>query len=118
MRIVRVDKPWGHELIWARTNKYTAKILVVKAGEYLSLQYHKSKDEVMLLRKGKAVLLLREEEIEMSLEESYHIEPGVVHRVKALEDSEILEVSTPSDGSDVVRLQDEYGRADKVEAKQ
>jgi len=110
MKVVKTDKPWGYELLWATTDKYTAKILTVRKGECLSLQYHKAKDEVMFLNKGKAILQFGEREFEMLSDESYHIEPGTIHRVRALEDSEIFEISTPGEG-DVVRLQNKYGRA-------
>jgi mannose-6-phosphate isomerase len=111
----RVDKPWGHELIWALTDAYCGKLLHVKAGHSLSLQFHKVKDEAWLVQTGKARLelgavgdaVLKEEIIGPG--NAFHYAPGTVHRVTAIEDTDILEVSTP-DLDDVVRLEDAYGR--------
>ena len=111
----KVEKPWGYELIYAETEKYAGKIIFVRKGEQLSLQYHKVKDETMYLYSGVARLEIRDTNgnhqiIELSPGETYHIEPGCQHRVTALEDCQILEVSTP-ELDDVVRLEDRYGRA-------
>ena len=111
----RVDKPWGYELIWALTEGYCGKVLFVKAGESLSLQFHREKDESWLVQSGRAKLelghagesVLREEIIAAGA--AFHFTPGTVHRVTALEDTTILEVSTPQ-LDDVVRLEDAYGR--------
>jgi mannose-6-phosphate isomerase len=111
----KVDKPWGHELIWAETEHYVGKILFVKAGESLSLQFHREKDESWLVQGGRAKLelgkagnaVLHEEVIASGA--SFRFRPGTVHRVTALEDTTILEVSTPQ-LDDVVRLEDAYGR--------
>jgi mannose-6-phosphate isomerase-like protein (cupin superfamily) len=111
----RVDKPWGHELIWAETGDYVGKVLFVKAGESLSLQFHRVKDESWLVHDGRARLelgapgdaVLRTEVVGPGA--AFHYEPGTVHRVTALEDTTILEVSTPH-LDDVVRLEDAYGR--------
>jgi mannose-6-phosphate isomerase len=111
----KVEKPWGHELIWAETEHYVGKELFVKAGESLSLQFHREKDESWLVREGRAKLelgsagdaVLREEVIAAGA--SFRFRPGTVHRVTALEDTTILEVSTPQ-LDDVVRLEDAYGR--------
>lgn len=111
----RVDKPWGHELIWALTDSYCGKLLHVKAGQSLSLQFHKVKDEAWLVQTGKARLelgavgdaVLKEEIIGVG--DAFHYAPGTVHRVTAIEDTDILEVSTP-ELDDVVRLEDAYGR--------
>jgi mannose-6-phosphate isomerase-like protein (cupin superfamily) len=110
----KVEKPWGYELIYAETEKYAGKVIFVQKGHQLSLQYHKVKDETMYLYKGLAQLELRNTKgqsqvIELSPGNSYHIKPGCQHRVTALEDCEILEVSTP-ELDDVVRLEDRYGR--------
>ena len=110
----KVDKPWGYELIYAHTEKYAGKIIFVRKGEQLSLQYHKVKDETMYLYSGLAQLEIHDAKgqsqiIELSAGKSYHIEPGCQHRVIALEDCQILEVSTP-ELDDVVRLEDRYGR--------
>ena len=110
----RVDKPWGWELIWALTDRYCGKLLFVRAGEALSLQYHERKDESWLVREGRAALELGAvdgvlEEREIGPGDAFHFPPGTVHRVRALEDTLIVEVSTP-DLDDVVRLADDYGR--------
>ena len=112
----RVEKPWGWELIWAETGVYVGKILFVRAGESLSLQFHRQKDESWYVESGRAELelgdagqgLLNTEVITAGA--SFHFPPGTVHRVTALEDTTILEVSTPH-LEDVVRLEDSYGRA-------
>jgi mannose-6-phosphate isomerase len=117
----RVDKPWGHELIWALTDTYCGKLLHVKAGHSLSLQFHKVKDEAWYVQGGKARLelgavgdaVLKEEIIGPG--EAFHYTPGTVHRVTAIEDTDILEVSTPH-LDDVVRLEDSYGREGTSEA--
>lgn len=110
----KVEKPWGYELIYAETEKYAGKILFVAKGHQLSRQYHKNKDETMYLYRGAAELQLqtgdKEQVIQMSAGQSHRISPGCVHRLLAIEDCEILEVSTP-ELDDVVRLEDRYGRA-------
>lgn len=111
----RVEKPWGHELIWARTGRYVGKILYIRAGHKLSLQYHKSKDETVCLQKGRMQLLLEDaqgqlREHVLNPGDAHHIAPLRKHRMIALEDCEVLEVSTP-ELDDVVRLEDSYGRA-------
>jgi mannose-6-phosphate isomerase len=112
----RVDKPWGHELIWALTDVYCGKLLFVKAGHSLSLQLHREKDESWLVHSGRAKVELGEEgdatlaENVVEPGEAFHFTPGTVHRVTAIEDTTILEVSTPQ-LDDVVRLEDDYGRA-------
>ena len=108
-------KPWGHELIWARTDRYLGKILHVRAGEALSLQYHRVKDETIMVLSGRIQLIyFAEGEPPRSRDrgprEPVHNEPGTRHRQIANEDSDVLEVSTP-EGDDVVRLEDRYGRA-------
>ncbi len=111
----RVEKPWGWELIWADTDRYVGKILFVAAGRSLSLQYHERKDESWYVQSGRAKLELGSSgdavlnEVVIGLGEAFHYPPGTVHRVTALEDTTILEVSTP-DLDDVVRLADDYGR--------
>jgi len=111
----KVEKPWGHELIWALSETYCGKVLFVKAGAALSLQFHKEKDESWLVQSGRARLelgevgqkALNEEVISAGAASRYR--PGTVHRVTAIEDTTILEVSTPH-LDDVVRLEDLYGR--------
>ena len=110
----RVDKPWGWELVWAETDQYVGKLLFVRAGESLSLQYHEVKDESWLVREGRARLELAElgeasETIEIVPGDAFHFRPRTVHRVTAIDDSLIVEVSTPH-LDDVVRLEDAYGR--------
>jgi mannose-6-phosphate isomerase-like protein (cupin superfamily) len=112
----RVEKPWGYELIWALTDAYCGKLLFVKAGHSLSLQFHREKDEAWLIQSGRARLELSEAGESVLNEEivgpgaAFHYAPGTVHRVTAIEDTTILEVSTPQ-VDDVVRLEDAYGRA-------
>lgn len=112
----RVDKPWGYELIWALTDVYCGKVLFVKQGERLSLQFHREKDESWLIQSGRAKIelgavgesVLKEEVVGPGA--AFHYTPGTVHRITAIEDTTILEVSTPHI-DDVVRLEDSYGRA-------
>jgi mannose-6-phosphate isomerase-like protein (cupin superfamily) len=111
----RVDKPWGHELIWALTDDYCGKILCVREGESLSLQYHVEKDESWFVLEGRAEVQLGDvggdlTRGEITAGQAFRFRPGTVHRVTALEDTRILEVSTPH-LEDVVRLEDRYGRA-------
>jgi mannose-6-phosphate isomerase-like protein (cupin superfamily) len=110
----RVDKPWGWELVWAETEHYVGKLLFVRAGQALSLQYHEVKDESWLVQEGRATLELGEvggelETIEIVAGDAFRYRPGTVHRVTAVEDTLIVEVSTPH-LDDVVRLEDLYGR--------
>ena len=111
----RVEKPWGYELIWAHSEVYVGKVLFVKAGAALSLQFHNEKDESWLVQSGKAKLELGEAGQRVLTEEvivagaAFRYRPGTVHRVTAIEDTTILEVSTPQ-LDDVVRLEDLYGR--------
>lgn len=116
----RVEKPWGHELIWALTDDYCGKVLFVRAGRQLSLQFHREKDESWYVLSGRAELqvsaageaVLQTEVLAEGA--ALHFPPGTVHRVKALEDTTILEVST-AQIDDVVRLQDDYGREGTTE---
>jgi mannose-6-phosphate isomerase len=111
----KVEKPWGYELIWAETERYVGKVLFIKAGESLSLQFHRIKDEAWLVQDGRAKLELGSAGEAMLNEEvvaagaTFRFKPGTVHRVTALEDTTIVEVSTP-ELDDVVRLEDRYGR--------
>lgn len=115
-QITRVEKPWGYELHWALTDRYVGKIIHVNAGHALSLQYHNVKDETIYLWSGKLLFEIQDEgslvKREMGPGERVHITPKTVHRMTALEDSDIFEVSTP-ELDDVVRLEDRYGRATK-----
>jgi mannose-6-phosphate isomerase len=111
----RVEKPWGWELIWADAEAYVGKILFIRAGESLSLQFHREKEESWYVESGRARLELGEAGQEALDEEvitggaCFRYRPGTVHRLTALEDTTILEVSTPH-LDDVVRLEDRYGR--------
>lgn len=111
---VRIEKPWGWELWWAWTDDYVGKIIHVNKGHKLSLQFHEQKDETSLLTFGKMILVRGTSadaltETEITAGHQWRNEPGVIHTVEALEDSEFVEVSTPH-LEDVVRLSDEYGR--------
>jgi mannose-6-phosphate isomerase len=111
----RVDKPWGHELIWADTDQYVGKILHVKAGHALSLQYHERKDETIHLLAGTMKFEAgpsaeQLEEVTLDAGQSFRIVPHTVHRMTAITDVDILEAST-AHLDDVVRLEDRYGRA-------
>ena len=116
----RVEKPWGWELIWAVADDYVGKVLFVKAGESLSLQFHREKDESWYVQSGRAQLelgdvgqaILNSEVIAEGA--CFRYRPGTVHRITALEDTTILEVSTPH-LDDVVRLEDRYGRQGTTE---
>jgi len=116
----KVEKPWGHELIWAVTERYVGKLLFVKAGESLSLQFHRVKDESWLIHKGRVKVELGSAGNAMLNEEvvgagaAFRFRAGTVHRVTALEDTTILEVSTP-ELDDVVRLENRYGREGTAE---
>jgi mannose-6-phosphate isomerase len=111
----KVEKPWGHELIFAVTDRYVGKLLYVKAGEAISLQFHNVKDESWYILEGRVQLelgapgqgALASEVVGAGA--SFRFEPGTVHRVRAIEDTTICEVSTP-ELDDVVRLEDAYGR--------
>ena len=115
----KIDKPWGYELLWAQTAAYAGKVLHIKKGHKLSLQYHEHKEETMFLYSGRMLLILEDEagilrENYVAAGEAYHIPVGRKHRMVALdEDCEVLEVST-NHLEDVVRLEDSYGRATEV----
>ena len=113
MSVTRVEKPWGYELHWARTDRYVGKVLHINAGQALSVQYHNQKDETVHLLSGELVywVKLDGELRDMHLEagQSFRITPGTVHYMEAVTDCDVLEVSTP-ELDDVVRLKDRYGR--------
>jgi mannose-6-phosphate isomerase-like protein (cupin superfamily) len=114
--VERVDKPWGYEIVFALTERYCGKVLFIKKGEQLSLQFHRRKDEVIYLHEGRIELEVGEPGRTPDVEvvgpgRAFRFKPGTVHRWRALEDTLVLEVSTP-DLDDVVRLEDRYGRAD------
>jgi mannose-6-phosphate isomerase len=111
----RTEKPWGYELLFALTPQYAGKVIFVKKGFRLSLQYHKEKEESQYLLQGKVLFTIQPQNgtpTEIVVEPGFciHLPPMTIHRIKALEDTTIIEVSTPQLG-DVVRLQDDYGRA-------
>ena len=110
----RIDKPWGYEIWWAWTDAYVGKILHVDAGHKLSLQYHEQKDETSYLLRGRLMLTRGPSQEALSTSEvgegaTWRNRPGDVHTIEALQDSDVLEVSTPH-LEDVVRLSDHYGR--------
>lgn len=110
-----VEKPWGHEVIWAHTPLYVGKVLHIKAGQALSVQYHEQKDETIYLLSGEMIYRVGEvggtelKEISLKKGESFRNEPGTVHQMEAVTDCDVLEASTPH-LDDVVRLKDRYGR--------
>ena len=110
----RVEKPWGHELIWAHTDRYVGKVLVIEAGRRLSLQRHLVKDESILVTSGRLLLYLEDDAGIVQTEELVagdhrHVPTGRIHRYEAIERTELLEVSTP-ELDDVVRIEDDFGR--------
>ena len=111
--ITRVEKPWGHELIWAKTDRYVGKILHIEAGHVLSLQYHKVKDETIYVLTGEIILrtgrIDRLTERRMKPGETLHISPKQIHQFEAVVTTDLLEVSTP-ELDDIVRVKDRYGR--------
>ncbi|MEK7283789.1 MAG: cupin [Acidobacteriota bacterium] len=115
MSVTRVPKPWGEEIIFAHTDRYAGKILRIRAGESLSLQYHLHKDESIYLFQGSLRLRLidgesgREVERRLEAGDAMRLIPLTRHRMEALTDCVVFEVSTP-ELDDVVRLEDRYGR--------
>jgi mannose-6-phosphate isomerase len=114
--VKRVDKPWGYELVFAVTERYCGKVIFVQGGEQLSLQFHREKDETIFVQSGRAEFEIGDPGGPLDAEvvgpgRAFHLPPGTVHRIRALEDTVLLEVSTP-ETEDVVRLEDRYGRAD------
>jgi mannose-6-phosphate isomerase-like protein (cupin superfamily) len=110
----RVEKPWGHEEIWAENDRYAGKILFVRAGHRLSLQYHQKKDESIYLLRGRLRVTLENGDGELEVRdlepgETRDVPAGRRHRFEAIEDCEILEVSSP-ELDDVVRIDDDYER--------
>lgn len=104
-----VEKPWGREIWYAHAAGYAGKVLEVKAGKRLSLQKHEIKEETLYLLSGKVRLTYNKDSFEWEPGQAVHIPPGTVHRFEAVEDSVLLEVSTPH-LEDVIRLEDDYGR--------
>ncbi|MDQ3696537.1 MAG: cupin domain-containing protein [Gemmatimonadota bacterium] len=114
--VVIVPKPWGHEIIWAHTDRYVGKILHIAAGHALSVQYHDRKDEAIYLLSGELIYRVQSGEegeltdVQLKVGEAFRITPHTIHQMEAITDCDVLEVSTP-DLDDVVRLTDRYGRA-------
>jgi len=110
----RVEKPWGHELLWAHTDRYVGKIIVIDAGKRLSLQRHVVKDESIYVISGRLRLTLEDESgtigvMELGAGDHHHIPTGRIHRFEAVERTELMEISTP-ELDDVIRLEDDFGR--------
>ena len=108
-----VHKPWGHETIWAHTDRYVGKILHIKAGHALSVQYHELKDETVYLLSGEMIYRVQQDgelrDVQLRVGEAFRITPGTIHQMEAVTDCDVLEASTP-ELDDVVRLSDRYGR--------
>ena len=116
VEVRRVEKPWGYELVYAWTERYCGKIIFVRAGEALSLQFHRQKDETIYVQSGRVEFEIGDPGKPVDNEvvapgRAFRLEPGTVHQMRALEDTILLEVSTP-EADDVVRLEDRYGRAE------
>jgi mannose-6-phosphate isomerase len=112
-QVTKVEKPWGYELHWAKTERYVGKIIHIDAGHALSLQYHNQKDETIYLASGQMLFEIQEGgqlvKREMKPGDAVHVTPKTVHRMTAISDCDVFEVSTP-ELHDVVRLEDRYGR--------
>jgi mannose-6-phosphate isomerase len=115
--VQRVDKPWGYELRYALTDRYCGKVIFIRGGEELSLQFHREKDETLYVQSGRLEFEIGDPGKPVDREvvgagRAFHLPPGTVHRLRAIEDTVVLEVSTP-ELDDIVRLEDRYGRADR-----
>jgi mannose-6-phosphate isomerase-like protein (cupin superfamily) len=113
----RVSKPWGYELIWARTDRYVGKILHIDAGHALSLQYHRVKDETLCVLSGTLNVEIGDDEHDLQLlhlgpGDTLRVTAGTRHRMTAIDTCDVLEASTP-ELDDVVRLADRYGRTSR-----
>jgi len=109
----KIEKPWGYEIIWAKTDKYVGKILKINPGCKLSLQYHERKTETIYVSDGILELHLKDKVVTLNKGDSFHVPVNTIHRFACPKDLwgvELFEVSTP-ELDDVVRLQDDYGRA-------
>ena len=109
----RVEKPWGHEIIWAKAERYVGKILHIEPGHVLSLQYHNKKDESIYVLSGEIILRIQQGETlierRVRVGEAFHIPPKLIHQFEAVTVTDLLEASTP-ELDDVVRIKDRYGR--------
>jgi mannose-6-phosphate isomerase len=114
--VTRVEKPWGYEVHWAKTDRYVGKLIHVNAGHALSLQYHNLKDETIYLQSGRMLFEIQEGADRVTREmqpgDHVHVSPKTIHRMTAIDDCDIFEVSTP-ELDDVVRIEDRYGREDQ-----
>ena len=117
--VTRVEKPWGYEIHWAKTERYVGKVLHVEKGHALSLQYHNLKDETMHVFSGRVLFECDDHGAlvgrELGPGDSVHVPPRLIHRITALETSDVLEASTP-ELDDVVRIEDRYGRTSDTSA--
>ena len=113
VKVVKVPKPWGHETIWAQSDRYVGKVLHINAGQELSVQYHNKKDETVHLLSGEIIYRVKNgdrlEDVQLKVGESFRITPGTIHQMIAVTDCDVVEVSTP-EVDDIVRLSDKYGR--------
>ncbi len=113
VEVAVVQKPWGYERIWASSERYVGKVLHIKAGQELSVQYHNRKDETVHLLSGELIYRVKLdselEDVKLRTGESFRICPGTVHQIIAVTDCDVLEVSTP-EKDDIVRISDKYGR--------
>jgi mannose-6-phosphate isomerase len=111
--VKRVPKPWGYELIFGHTDRYVGKILHIDRGHSLSLQYHEMKEETLFVVSGELELTIESNGdrriVPLRAGEAFHIPPRLIHRMLAIEDTDVAEVSTP-ELDDVIRLEDRYGR--------
>ena len=109
----RVEKPWGHEIIWAHSEQYVGKVLHIRAGHALSVQFHHQKDETIHLLRGEMIYRVKDgavlTDVTLRAGQSFRNTPGTVHQMEAVTDCDVLEASTPH-LDDVVRLSDRYGR--------
>jgi len=119
MSVERVDKPWGYELRFVRTDRYAGKVLFIQRGAQLSLQYHAMKDEALFVQEGIVEIILGQgadrQVVRLGPGEARHLPPGTVHRFRGVTDCLLFEVSTP-ELEDVVRIEDDYGRAGTSDA--
>ena len=120
VNVTHVPKPWGHETIWAHSERYVGKILHINAGHELSVQYHNRKDETVYLLWGEIIYRVQRDgddildDVQLNVGESFRITPGTIHQMIAVTDCDVLEVSTP-EIDDIVRLSDKYGREGTTE---
>ncbi len=119
VNVTRVEKPWGYELHWAKSDRYVGKVLHITAGHALSLQYHNVKDETIFVWAGRLRFEIEVDGqlVSRDLERgaSVHVPPGTIHRMTAIDDCDVLEVSTP-ELDDIVRMEDRYGRVPETPA--